>query len=153
MKNISGIIRELEALSNDKIIPISVDFDSTVVISKFPNVGVENGNCVDILKRWIKEFNVGIILCTMRDGKYLEEAVNWFKERDIPLYGIGKHPTQHLWTTSDKCWSIFSIDDHNVGIPLINDENSGKLCVDWEMTNYILEPILQEINEKWKQKS
>lgn len=150
MKNISGIIRELTALSEDKIIPISVDFDSTVVISQYPNIGMDNGNVVSILKRWIEEYNVGIILYTMRDGKSLEEAVNWFKEREIPLYGIGENPTQHNWTTSRKCYSIFCIDDHNIGVPLINDKENGKLYVDWDKVNDIVEPMLKEIKEKWK---
>lgn len=150
MKNISGIIRELKYLSKDKIIPISVDFDSTVVISQYPNIGKDNGNCVAILKRWVEQYNVGIILYTMRDGKQLEEAVNWFNERNIPLYGVQYEPNQHTWCSSNKCWSIFSIDDHNVGVPLINDEESDKLCVDWEKVNELLEPILIKINEQWK---
>ena len=62
MKNINGIIRELKYLSKDKIIPISLDFDSTVVISKYPNIGKDIGNCVEILKRWVEQYNVGIIL-------------------------------------------------------------------------------------------
>ena len=86
----------------------------------------------------------------MRDGKQLEEAVNWFNERNIPLYGVQYEPNQHTWCSSNKCWSIFSIDDHNVGTPLINDEESDKLCVDWDKVNELLEPILIKINEQWK---
>ena len=70
MKSIDGLKLELETLSemrNSKsIIPICVDFDSTMVLSDYPYVKRENGNCSEILKRWVEEYNVGIILNTMR---------------------------------------------------------------------------------------
>ncbi|MFN5345612.1 MAG: hypothetical protein ACK44N_01860 [Bacteroidota bacterium] len=44
-------------------------------------------------------------------GNYLTEAVNWFNENGIPLYGILTNPTQHTWTTSPKTYAQLYIDD------------------------------------------
>lgn len=149
MKNIEGLKEELSKLSeiqNGKmIIPICVDFDSTMVNSKYPLVVSENDNCSEILKRWIKDYNVGVILDTLRGGEDLEIAINWCKEKGIELYGIGKNPNQTKFVFSNKSYGIFSIDDRNIGCPL--KESMGKYVVDWEKIIEILEPILIELNK------
>ena len=122
MKSVNGLKLELEKLSemkmNKPIIPICVDFDSTMVLSDYPYIKKENGNCSEILKRWVKEYNVGIILNTMRSDEHLQIALDWINEKEIPLYGIGENPTQKHWTNSKKAYGIFNIDDINVGCPL-----------------------------------
>ena len=108
MKTIFGTKDELNRLSemknNKPIIPILVDFDSTMVLSDYPYVIRENGNCSEILKRWVKDYNVGIILNTMRSDEHLQIALDWIKEKEIPLYGIGENPTQKLWSSSRKAY-------------------------------------------------
>lgn len=47
---------------NGYIIPINLDFDGTCVEHRYPYIGEENPHCVDTLKKWIKEYNVGLIL-------------------------------------------------------------------------------------------
>ena len=88
------------------IITICVDFDGTVVEHCYPYIGNESPNCSEIMKRWIDEYEIGFILDTMRDGKELDEAVKWFEERGVDLYGVGKNPTQEKWTKSNKCHGI-----------------------------------------------
>ena len=149
MKNIEETKIELEKLSemknNKSIIPILVDFDSTMVLSDYPFIKKENGNCSEILKRWVNEYNVGIILNTMRSGEHLDIALEWIKSKDIPLYGVGENPTQSLWTSSNKPYGIFSIDDINVGCPLRYE--GGKYLVDWDKIVEILEPKLKTLSE------
>lgn len=53
-----------------------------------------------------------------KDASVLQEAVEWFKERDIPLYGINENPDQHSWTTSPKAYGHICIDDNCLGVPL-----------------------------------
>ncbi len=149
MKNIIGIKNELDKLSeriNGKlVIPICVDFDSTMVNSDYPNVISENDNCSEILKRWHKDYNVGIILDTLRGGNDLQIAIDWCESKGIPLYGIGKNPHQVNFVFSNKSYGIFSIDDRNIGCPL--KESLGKYVVDWDKIVDILEPILIELNK------
>jgi len=149
MKTIEGTKDELKRLSEMKekrsIIPILVDFDSTMVLSDYPYIKKENGNCSEILKRWVKEYNVGIILNTMRSDDHLQIALDWINEKEIPLYGVGENPMQKYWTNSNKAYGIFNIDDINVGCPLIYE--GGKYLVDWDKIVEILEPKLKELSE------
>lgn len=149
MKNIKELKEELERLSEYKngklIIPICVDFDSTLVISEYPNIICENDNCSEILKRWTTEYNVGVILDTMRGGVDLDIALNWCNEKDIPLYGILENPNQHNFVCSTKCYGIFSIDDRNIGCPL--KQNGKEKVVDWGQIVQLIEPILIELNK------
>ena len=82
---------------------IAIDFDGTCVTHEYPKIGRENEGCVDVLKELVREGHK-LILYTMRSGEYLEDAVNWFKEREIPLWGINKNPTQSTWTKSPTTW-------------------------------------------------
>lgn len=133
-----------ELKDNKRIIPILVDFDSTVVYGRYPYIGNDNEYCTGIMKRWIREYNVGFILNTMRSGKELDDAVKWFNDRNIPLYGIGKHPTQDEWTTSSKAYGMFSIDDINLGTPLIY-EKGERPRVDWLKVDEIMTPMLEAL--------
>jgi hydroxymethylpyrimidine pyrophosphatase-like HAD family hydrolase len=126
-------------MSRNKIIyNIAVDFDGTVVTHEYPNIGKDIG-AVEVLKEIVNKGHK-IILFTMRSGKTLEEAVQWFKDNDIPLYGINKNPGQSAWTTSPKAYADIYIDDAAIGAPLIyNEELSKRPFIDWIGVKYILE--------------
>lgn len=116
---------------------IAIDFDGTCVTHEYPNIGREIEGCVDVLKELVREGHK-LILYTMRSGKYLEEAVDWFKEHGIPLWGINKNPTQSAWTKSPKVYANMYIDDAACGCPLIYDNQSGRPFVDWDAVKIIL---------------
>jgi hypothetical protein len=126
-------------------ITIALDFDGTVVEHEYPYIGKENDNCSEILRRWVNEYNVGLILDTMRGDKELTEAIEWFKERNIHLYGVQEHPTQKNWTKSTKAYAHYSIDDRNVGCPLHN-EFGKRGRVNWDKIVEIFEPVLKQYN-------
>lgn len=85
---------------------IGIDFDGTVVTHDFPKIGKDIG-AVTILKRLVENGHK-LILFTMRSdidevtsddynihkqgGKYLSEAVQWFMDNNIPLFGINENP-------------------------------------------------------------
>lgn len=125
---------------------ILVDFDGTCVTHDFPNIGKDIG-AVKVLKLLIENGHK-IILFTMRsdienplsnspeiipiNGDYLSDAVKWFDENNIPLYGINTNPTQSDWTHSPKAYGHLIIDDTGLGIPLINNKSiSNRPFVDW----------------------
>jgi len=125
----------------------NIDFDGTVVTHAFPHVGKDIG-AVPVLKA-LTDAGHQLILFTMRSdrqekaptndhtimdvtGNFLTDAVNWFKENNIPLYGIQANPTQKNWTTSPKSYAEVMIDDSAMGCPLIFDKTlSPKPFVDW----------------------
>lgn len=132
---------------------ICIDFDGTCVTHEFPKVGKDIG-AVSVLKK-IVEAGHKIILFTMRSdieevtsneygihkqsGNYLTDAINWFKENNIPLYGINTNPTQQEWTKSPKAYGQLYIDDAALGCPLIfNAEISTRPFADWPLIEKML---------------
>lgn len=133
---------------------IGIDFDGTVVTHDFPKIGKDIG-AVPILKRLVENGHK-LILFTMRSdidevtsddynihkqgGKYLSEAVKWFMDNNIPLFGINENPEQHTWTTSPKPYCHIYIDDAALGCPLKYNVNlSNRPFVDWmEVENTLI---------------
>jgi len=117
----------LNKLSTQSI-TFCVDFDGTCVTHAYPNVGEDIGAAITLKK--IVKAGHKIVLFTMRDGKELAEAVQWFINNSIPLYGVNVNPDQIEWTTSPKAWGKIYIDDCGFGIPLVKNGNS-RPYVDW----------------------
>lgn len=135
---------------------ICIDFDGTCVTHEFPKVGKDIG-ALPVLNK-ISDAGHNLILFTMRSdieevtsndygiykqaGNYLTDAVNWFKENNIELYGINKNPSQASWTKSPKAYGQLYIDDAALGCPLIyNPEISDRPFVDWVKVEEMLKAI------------
>lgn len=136
-------------------ITFNIDFDGTCVTHEFPRIGKDIG-AQKVLKRLI-EHGHQLILFTMRSdrkvkrdpvdknikdvtGNFLSDAVKWFKDNDIELYGIQSNPTQMFWTTSPKSYAELMIDDSALGIPLLyNDKISDRPYVNWAIVEAMLE--------------
>lgn len=123
---------------------ILVDFDGTCTTHDFPRIGKEIG-APEVLRDLVLAGN-RLILFTMRSdnsqGKYLRDAVHWFEENDIPLYGIQENPTQKAWTSSPKAYGQLIIDDICLGIPLMVDpELSDRPFVDWAKCRVLMEEM------------
>lgn len=116
---------------------ICVDFDGTCTTHDYPRIGVEIGAEEVLLK--LVENGHKLILFTMRSGKELNDAVNWFKKHKIELYGIQTNPTQKHWTSSPKAYGHLYIDDAALGCPLKIDESiSSRPFVDWDTVEELL---------------
>ena len=115
---------------------VAVDFDGTCVTNEYPRIGKEIG-AAPVLKK-MTDKGIKLVLYTMTHGKLLEEAVQWFKDNNIPLYGVNKTPGQYKWTNSPKIFANYYIDDAAIGVPLIFDPGN-KPFVDWEKLKPYLE--------------
>jgi hypothetical protein len=130
---------------------IGIDFDGTCVKHGYPEQGSSIDGAVEVLKELV-EAGHNLILFTMRsnhpyrgldgnsetvDTKGLDDAVDWFSQNDIPLYGIQTNPTQHHWTTSPKAYFNLLIDDAALGCPLIKPLGE-KPYVDWHRIREML---------------
>lgn len=130
----------------NKSYTFNLDFDGTVVTHSFPQIGKDIG-AVPVLKK-LTDAGHHLILWTMRcdnqqplsfnngyqihEGNFLSQAVDWFKQNDIPLYGIQRNPTQDTWTSSPKSYCHYAIDDNAIGCPLKFDLSlSDRPFVDW----------------------
>lgn len=121
----------------EKII-LAIDFDGTCVTHKYPKVGRDIG-AVPVLKKLV-ENDHKLMLWTMRGNKptsegvnTLQDAVDWFKNNDIPLWGINENPDQKAsgWTNSNKQYAQMYIDDTALGCPLMYDWGIEKPFIDW----------------------
>lgn len=118
---------------------INVDFDGTVVTHDYPRVGKDIGS-QPVLKKLVAKGHK-LILFTMRgdDKSYLKQAIAWFKDNDIPLYGINCNPEQKSWTCSPKSHADMIIDDTALGCPLkIDKKLSYYPFIDWEKVEKML---------------
>lgn len=111
----------------EKII-VALDFDGTCVKHKYPKIGEDIG-AIPVLKKLVDNGHK-LILFTMRSNGTLDDAVKWFSDNEIPLYGIQTNPTQKNWTDSPKCYADLYVDDAALGVPLVCPEN-GKPYIDW----------------------
>jgi len=117
---------------------IAIDFDGTVVTHEYPRINYSKDiGSVKVLRRLIKEGHA-LVLNTMRSGKTLDDAVRWFEEKGIPLFGINENPTQKEWTSSPKVYAHLYIDDAAACIPLIQ-EAGYRNYVDWKKLEKWLE--------------
>jgi hypothetical protein len=121
---------------------IVIDFDGTCVTHEFPCIGKEIG-ATPVL-RDLADAGHRLILFTVRSNNpkknsyMLDEAVEWFRERDIPLFGIQAHPEQKPWSASPKPYGDLYIDDRALGCPLIVPENDDRPYVDWKTVQKLL---------------
>lgn len=113
---------------------ICVDFDGTCVTHEYPDVGKSIG-AEEVLRDLVK-IGHNLILFTMRSGDKLDDAVRWFEENGIKLYGINVNPTQGRWTDSPKAYAHLYIDDAALGTPLIT--GNGRPYVDWQRIRILL---------------
>lgn len=101
-----------------KQMTIAVDFDGTLVKHKYPEIGEEIPFAIQTLKMLIAERH-RLILWSVREGKLLEDAINWCKERGVEFYAINKDfPEEDIVKNphySRKLKVDMFIDDRNLG--------------------------------------
>lgn len=133
---------------------ICIDFDGTCVTHEFPEVGKDIG-AIPVLKDLVANGH-NLILFTMRsnkthnpagsacipvihNGNFLDAAIKWFHDNEIPLHGIQVNPQQLEWTTSPKAYGQLYIDDAALGAPLIYQSHfSDRPYINWEVVKEML---------------
>jgi hypothetical protein len=130
---------------------IAIDFDGTVVTHEYPKIGKDIG-AVPVLKRLVNNGHL-LILNTMRNGEQLQEAVKWFSDNRIALYGINRDPGQEKWTKSPKVFAHLYIDDMALGCPLKFDAGiCNRPFVDWTIINeWMIQTNIMPISNKGKE--
>lgn len=109
---------------------IAVDFDGTCVTHDYPEVGKDIGAI--LILQTLDHNGHKIILNTIRSGKELKDAKDWFAFNSIRLFGANENPTQKSWTDSPKVYAHLYIDDAALGCPLKYDPNfHSRTFVDW----------------------
>lgn len=127
---------------------IAVDFDGTVVEHRFPEVGPEAAGAAEWLLKFV-EAGAQIILWTVRSDyrsawsdDFLADAVKWFRDRGIQLYGVNHNRDQGAWSGSPKVYANVIIDDTAIGCPLTKSP-SGYKVVDWAVAGPMVMKIIE----------
>lgn len=95
---------------------IAVDFDGTIVTHKYPDIGKEIPFAIHTLKKIQEKGHHKLILWTVREGEYLEEAVEFCRKRGLEFYAVNKnHPEDEDTEGSRKINADIYIDDRNLG--------------------------------------
>ena len=97
---------------------IAVDFDGTIVEHRYPAIGRELPFAIETLKKLAKE-QPRLILWTVREGKLLDEAVQFCRERGLEFYAVNRdYPEEEKRLNnhfSRKLKADLWIDDRNLG--------------------------------------
>ena len=96
---------------------IAVDFDGTIVEHKYPKIGNEIPFAIDTLKK-LKNEPHKLILWSVREGKLLDDAVAFCRERGLEFYAVNRnYPEEQLGHDyfSRKLKADLFIDDRNLG--------------------------------------
>lgn len=97
-------------------IKIAVDFDGTIVDHEFPSIGKEKLFAFRTLKELEKK-GARLILWTFRNGKELDEAVEFCRNNGIEFYAVNKNYPEEVFdeSVSRKIDADIYIDDKNIG--------------------------------------
>lgn len=97
---------------------IAVDFDGTIVKHKYPAIGAEIPFAIETLKKLAAEKHK-LILWSVREGKLLDEAVEFCRQRGLEFYAINRdYPEEEKGQNnhySRKLKVDLFIDDRNLG--------------------------------------
>ncbi|RRO18852.1 BT0820 family HAD-type phosphatase [Flavobacteriaceae bacterium 14752] len=96
---------------------IAVDFDGTIVESRYPDIGKPKLFAFETLQKLQNEGYL-LILWTYRYGKKLDEAVDFCKSKGLEFYAVNKSYPEEKFSVSDMSRKINAdifIDDRNLG--------------------------------------
>lgn len=97
---------------------IAVDFDGTIVEHKYPAIGRELPFAIETLKK-LRDEHHRLILWTVREGRLLDEALAFCRERGLEFYAVNRdYPEEEKERNnhySRKLKADLFIDDRNLG--------------------------------------
>lgn len=96
---------------------IAVDFDGTIVRHRYPKIGDEIPFATETLRLLLRDRH-RLILWTVREGKLLDEAIEWCRARGVEFYAVNRDfPEEDATGTgfSRKIKADLFIDDRNFG--------------------------------------
>lgn len=97
---------------------IATDFDGTIVEHRYPEIGAEIPFATETLRMLINDRHK-LILWSVREGKLLDEAIEWCRERGVEFYAVNRdYPEESVEGNnhfSRKVKADVFIDDRNIG--------------------------------------
>lgn len=96
---------------------IAIDFDGTIVTHEYPAIGREIPFAIETLKKMQSELFCRLILWTVREGKELDEAVEYCRKRGLEFYAVNSNYPEETKEHNEprKLKVDLFIDDRNLG--------------------------------------
>jgi len=96
---------------------IAVDFDGTIVTHEYPNIGKPIPFAIETLKKLQQEGHHQLILWTCREGKELQEAIDYCASKGLEFYAVNSNfPEENAEIVrARKLEAELFIDDRNLG--------------------------------------
>lgn len=97
---------------------IAVDFDGTIVEHKYPEIGPEVPFATETLRMLIRDRHQ-LILWSVREGRLLDEAIQWCRDRGVEFWAVNRDFPEEDITRNEnfarKLRVDLFIDDRNLG--------------------------------------
>lgn len=111
----------------------AVDFDGTLSLGKYPELGVPNMELIEFLNQK-REDGDKVILWTCREGGYLKSAIKYCMNYGLEFDAINDNLEENKKYYGNNCrkvWAHYYIDDRNKAFGDIGAENIGGVpCLD-----------------------
>jgi hypothetical protein len=95
----------------------AIDLDGTIWKEEYPGIGPIIPEAVEALRE-IKKLGHTIIIWTCRQGKLLEEAIDYLKRYNIPFDYVNENVPEKIALYKNDCRKIganYFVDDRNIG--------------------------------------
>jgi len=96
---------------------IAVDFDGTIVEHEYPKIGKPIPFAFDVLRKLQQEEHYILILWTIREGRLLQEAIDFCEQNGVHFYACNKNYPEEEDSDGNprKIGVDIFIDDRNIG--------------------------------------
>ena len=125
---------------------IAVDFDGTIVTHEYPKIGKELPFAIDTLKRLQQSPEYQLILWTVREGKELDEALEYCRNRGLEFYAVNSNYPEEEEEHHEprKLKADLFLDDRNLGgLP------DWGIIYQMIVSGKFLEPVTHEIQSEY----
>lgn len=126
---------------------IAVDFDSTIALPNWPDIGQEIPGAIDTLKHF-QERGCKLILWTCRSKRSgLQEAVWWCQERGLTFDAVNANADDMGPVAVEKVWANFYIDDSSYDW-VVQSGNGPFTPERWKEIRMVVDVLLDNFKEK-----
>jgi len=125
---------------------IAVDFDGTIVTHEYPKIGREIPFAIDTLKRLQQSPEYQLILWTVREGKELDEALDYCRNRGLEFYAVNSNYPEEEAEHNEprKLKADLFLDDRNLGgLP------DWGIIYQMIVSGKFLEPVTNEVQSEY----
>lgn len=95
---------------------LAIDFDGTICNNKFPEIGDPRQEVIDALLKWKRAGNE-VILWTCREGKLLDDALQWCKQHGLVFDAVNentKNLKEYYGNDPRKVGAYWYVDDRAI---------------------------------------